>query len=501
MTRTPLPLVVAVPFLAAFACGQDPLVKQAVGRLAAVEQREATLPVGDSGAARPLLDDLAWAQKRLGAVVRKDTAEWREASKRLDDVRARIEAKVKTKPAGQPAGGDAAPAFDVAALQQLDKEIGNALANFRRLEVKHLLDPFRSRAAEKELAELTRRVGQFPAADAAVTPVAARLEEYRALHAARLAQLTKDGAAAEATTARLRELDAKYTAAELPGPIAAPFAAEQLRAWSGEVKRWRDVEIPADLAFLATARQNAVVDSQHVERLQHWLAEVRDRRLGEAVRTVADRLAQDVAQGLETAQWLLATDAADRDQVTNRILARGLFDGNMQRLRASVAAIEMARVHDQCMAGAVAPEREAQVALVQRAIVRLQELAVATLDAVRMPAAASTDAGLQRIAAETLGRPEYGVKGWERIVVTADKVRRDSREAWVTGVSTATITYYHYVWDEFQVVTAERIGDEVWLFANHLKYWHSGDTTKPIGKWILSQRFELTRILPENVGK
>jgi hypothetical protein len=41
----------------------------------------------------------------------------------------------------------------------------------------------------------------------------------------------------------------------------------------------------------------------------------------------------------------------------------------------------------------------------------------------------------------------------------------------------------------------------VWLFFNLLKYYHSGDPTTPVGRWILSKRFESTRILPENVDK
>ena len=65
----------------------------------------------------------------------------------------------------------------------------------------------------------------------------------------------------------------------------------------------------------------------------------------------------------------------------------------------------------------------------------------------------------------------------------------------------STISVYTYSWDEFQVTTAEEHDGEIWLYANLLKRYESGDTTTPIGHWILSKRFELTRILPENVDK
>ena len=87
-------------------------------------------------------------------------------------------------------------------------------------------------------------------------------------------------------------------------------------------------------------------------------------------------------------------------------------------------------------------------------------------------------------------------------MVNAKKVRRERREASVSrGAGNTTITGYHYVWDEFQVATAETVGDTTWIFHNTLKLYHSGDATTPIGRWILSQRFESTRILPENVDK
>ena len=118
----------------------------------------------------------------------------------------------------------------------------------------------------------------------------------------------------------------------------------------------------------------------------------------------------------------------------------------------------------------------------------------------KMPPANSTDAELKAIAEATLRRPEYQVHPWLRLVVNADKVRRERREATVRpGTVTTTIDVCHYVWEEFQVTTAEKVGDEVWLFANTLKLYSSGDSTTPIGRWILSTRFETTRILAENV--
>ena len=53
--------------------------------------------------------------------------------------------------------------------------------------------------------------------------------------------------------------------------------------------------------------------------------------------------------------------------------------------------------------------------------------------------------------------------------------------------------------DEFQVTTAELVGEEHYLFYNRLKFFHSAGSTTPTGRWILSERFRSTRILREHL--
>ena len=50
-------------------------------------------------------------------------------------------------------------------------------------------------------------------------------------------------------------------------------------------------------------------------------------------------------------------------------------------------------------------------------------------------------------------------------------------------------------------MTAEKVGDEVWIYHNLLKYFHSSDSVTPQDQWILSRRFQSTQILPENLKK
>jgi hypothetical protein len=493
-------LLPLLPLLGAPLGAQDPLVKQALTRIERVEQQEAKLQPGDTAAAATLASDLDWAQKRLNAVGQGRDQHWQDANARLAAVRQKVAAKHRA----QAPTGDPAPAgnVDTAALAQLDKEIGHALHNFSLLSRQHLQDTFRVRSCEREIADFEQRLARLPADAPDVQRVAARCAEFRSRFTTAMQQLARDQAGSGEVARRLAELDRKYDDDAVPGALSWPHDAAQLRAWAGEVRRWRDTEIPQDLEFLAVAAQNAAVDQQHVQRLRHWLLDLRDRNLVTATRTVAERLQAEVRTGLELAAWILATDAKDKDQVTNRILGKGRFDENMVRLRSAEQALAMARLHDELLAGEVAAERTGQGKTIADAIAHLRQMAMATLDAVRMPTAATTDPELVEIATETLRRPDYGVSEWRRMVVNTAPVRRESREACISpGAVTTTVTYHHYVWDEFQVTTAEPVGDQVWLFANTLKRYHSGDGTKQLGRWILSQRFELTPIRPENVDR
>ena len=149
-----------------------------------------------------------------------------------------------------------------------------------------------------------------------------------------------------------------------------------------------------------------------------------------------------------------------------------------------------------------APSRDHQAEVVKKAIAHLEKIARQALDEVRVPAAASTDPKLLKIATETLLREDYEVGEWKRLVINVDKSTKTRREACLRGGSvSATLSYYTYEWDQFQVTTVEETDGELWLWANTLKFYRSGDSTTPTDRWILSRRFQLTPILPQDVDK
>lgn len=496
-------------------CAQDPLTVAALRRIEQVEASERALRDGDSSGATNLLNQLAWAGKRLNAVGKQSEPSWREAKARYDALWQKLEARARAR---QPAGQ---PAIDLAKLAQLDKEIGNAKRNFGLLSRVHLNDGGRVRSLLRELDDLRARLAAFPTTHPDVQTVAASFAQHEAAVNSALEALSADQSAAGEMSKKLDELAKKYGSDQRLAPIQPPFEVAQVQAFVADWRQWQETTIPQDLAWLEQAANNAAIDGQKVGNLRAWLRSGWLRRLDEIECTVRERVASDVKTAMDSARFVLETKAEDPAHVSNRILGKGRFDEQMTRLREGLAAVAIARAWDEAMgspammgprgepvpdAGAKeapkVPDRAEQQAVVEKAIAHLKQLAKVALHSVRVPTAVSTDAKLLETAKSTLANPKYAVNEVQRMVINAPLLHHTRREAWLRpGTVTSTIELYEYVWDQYQVTTVEKVGDELWLFANTLKRYESGDPTTPVGRWILSQRFELTPILAENVDK
>ena len=237
-------LILALLSLSAPLVAQDSLTLKALERIEKYEQLEAGLEEGDTKTANLYLNQIGWAAKRLNAVSDKTEATWKEAKKRYDALKAKLEAKAKGN-GPKPSGG-----YDFAKLTQLNKEIGNAYNNLEILSVKHLQDAGRVRGIRKELADFEARIAFFPADDENVKIVAGNLANFRKLFEAGMAQLEAGQAAKDGVLARLEELRAKYESKNTPSDLSHPLEEQQLRAWAAEMHRWREQEIPADVAWL-----------------------------------------------------------------------------------------------------------------------------------------------------------------------------------------------------------------------------------------------------------
>lgn len=486
-----------------------------------METSEASLAAGDKQKAALLINQLAWADKRLKAVGQQGTAEWKAARKRYDALLLKLQAKRDGAPAPKPSskkgtqkGGQGGtppapsgktppqPAMDYAKLVSLNEDVQRAFEQYNMLRLKQFKDANRVRGLQSDARKLRERITTFPKSDSNVQIVAGNITKFEGLIEANVAKVAAHRAAAPDITARLDSLFDKYDKAKFPLYLERPYSEPQLRAWGSELYSRRSEKMPADLKWLQSVADNVVVKDGSVNAAIRHIEGQLTRELNEAELTLMSDLETRVKRGLSTAEYIAQLNPKSGKKALSAILDRGAAANNMLALREAEHQLAMLRVLDEVMNKPSESDRNAKAATIKAAVTRLKELSKLALQDVRMPTAVSEDPELLKAAAETLKRDKYEVGDWLRLVINYDVREKQRREAYADrGVVRTTITFYDYKWREFQVTTAEEEDGEVLMYANTLKFYSSGDSTTPVGRWILSDRIELTPIAKENVGK
>ena len=173
----------------------------------------------------------------------------------------------------------------------------------------------------------------------------------------------------------------------------------------------------------------------------------------------------------------------------------------MNQLSEGLTAVRVAAAYDAAIGRSDGADRAVQQGNFEDGIAAFKEKRDVALDGKRMPEAQSQDADLLAAAAEVLARPQYGFDH-KRLVINYDIQRKERTEGEIdSGAVTTTFTATHYVWDEFQATTAEKVGGAYYLFVNEFHFYHTADSTVPTGKWVLHDRFQSSQILPDNITK
>lgn len=522
-----LPSGSGAPALSVASSFGDPLVAKALGRIAKVEAAEAALAPGDKQKAATQINQLAWASKRLKAVVQQSTPEWKAAMARHDAVLKKLEAKRDAVPAPKPkpnpkpgAGGGSgsggtppapapAPAtYDHQKLVQLNQSISEAFKSAQAIARRLYLDGNRVNGMRGDVRRYREKMAAYPATDANVKIVAGNVDLLEKLITDNLAQIEADRKAAPGIEARLDTIFDKYDGEKFPLGIEPPFREGQVRAFAMELQQRRTVKIPNDLAWLQSVADNVVVKRHRVSSVMNSLTGTETRKLDVSQNYVVSGINGLADQGLRMSDELLKVSPEDRQEMLLYVLGNGAMESTISGLEESLEAVKLGRFLDKELKLEGGPNRDAQAQKLSLAISHVKELCKLGLSEMRMPKSASDDVKLQKIASDLLKdkevRKEWGIVGEPlRTVISYDKQAKERREAWVSSVSatTAEVRYYNYKWEEFGITTAEKVGDKVFLYYHRLKRYESGDNSTPIGKWFVSSRIETSEILRENVDK
>ena len=302
---------------------------------------------------------------------------------------------------------------------------------------------------------------------------------------------------------KLAQIKERVYRVKVPELNSYPATEEQILAYAKGIEAVRE-HIATDGAYLASIEGKVPMTVEQRNVFNNAKSQVQfakpkgiDRSMSIATQTM-DRWATDQESIIE---FFEKTDPKDRNHQANRLLAKGKYQEGLARLADVQKAIATVAVYDKAMKRTDAPDRAAQAARADAALARFKEKYRMALTTIRMPEARSTSDDLHKVVAEVFARPKYGYKA-ERVVINSD-VKQISNESGSIrhGTTSSTVTVYKYKWDEFQATTAEEEDGVYYMYANTFRFYHSGDSTTPVNRWILSKRFQSSQILKENIGK
>ena len=292
-------------------------------------------------------------------------------------------------------------------------------------------------------------------------------------------------------------------ALEIPEPLTAPTSEAEVEAYVTAIKGAQN-QIDQDLAYLQSIDGKAPLTVEQANSFREARTVLSQSKQGDIKQSLElSTYAMDhwVINGERVLNGLAEVDPNDSEDQANRLLGQGRFEENMNRLSEGLTAVRVAAAYDSAIARSDGADRAVQQRNFEQGIAAFKQKRQVALDGKRMPEAQSQDADLLAAAAEVLARPQYGFDH-ERLVINYDIQRKERTEGEIdSGAVTTTFTATHYVWDEFQATTAEKVGGEYYLFINEFHFYHTADSTVPTGKWVLHDRFQSSQILPDNIAR
>lgn len=523
-----LALTLLVTPVAAQQAPADPVVVEALKEIEKYEGLLKSLQPGDKATANDYMGVLNPLGDRLKAVGDKNHPQWRDAAKRYNNLQSQIVATANkpaprapaaaapATPAAAPsaAPGGSPPAAAAPAAPRLTSSdqarlsrVSNALrslgqqiegAHFQAFVDESQLSRFQNNAASQR-GELEKLPAELPE----VAEARDKLEQVEKQLAGRIADAKTKMAALGDIDAQLAEIDKQLQARKVPpsNTFKPEGSAADATAFATTlVELHRQAE--ADKAVLDKI-EGAGIKNQTTERLRHWAVRDRQRSAEESAKIATQMMDSHVDTVMRRVEFINATDPANADHRNNHLLGEGRKTELTAELKQGVIAVETGKAFDAALGRKDGPDRAEQGRKVAEALTSYEQKYKTALGLARMPPAGMTDDKYIKIAQETLKEPSYGVGPIKRLLINSKQVQsKEKKEADIrTGAVSTTATIYHWVWDEYQVATAEKVGDTYHVFYNTLKFFHKGGPTTPTGRWILGDRFKSTEILEENIGK
>lgn len=519
----------------------EPVDAAIKGALSDIEKFEKQFAAGtpvNKAAVNRTLGLLTLTKERLDASPNRTHASWKEVAARHASLVERLNqmlapaANAETKSAAGPAVSTPTPAPRVkemisqerVRIRKLARDVESVLDTMNQGGVKPFQDEAYVSKFQQSHDRFKATLGRYAdfKTDPDVIVAAEKLAEFDNMltfgrnHAAM--ELAELGDVQE----RLAALEAALRGLNKPAVPEEPYKEGDLVGWVKTVAATRQAVVklyeplPAikERAHLPDTRltvgQGGAYDFNDVLRLERALVALVNT-IDEELKQLTEHLALVTTNLKSDLENNFNFNPADPMDQARHFLTEGRADevraGLSRQLRTATEAAAYAKLLNQPTLN----DRLQLVDLARRTAEHYDAGYLKARELVRMPKAATDDAELRSIAMKTLAGYD-SVGNIERLVVNADKrsLKKETSEEKFDQIDvslsgdvtlTGTRTTYFYEWDEFQVATAEPVGDKHFIFYNTLKYFTSGSSITPLNKWVIGSRFQGPEIPEENIVK
>lgn len=349
-----------------------------------------------------------------------------------------------------------------------------------------------------------------------------KLQEFANMLAFGKKEAAKQVAGLGDVQSQLKKINAIMHSLKIPDSPQRPFAEGELIAWAKQLASIRNRALEAykplpqikQQANLpnnpGTVEQGAPFDLNDISRMERGLSGIASEA-DSSLSSFLNNLVNATSGTEHQLDFYDNLDPADSHAQSNSFLG----EGNAENVRATLNK----HLQDTLEAADLTQQLNHESSAKMSQLVQRIKAAQATYEAnrekaltlIRMPKAATNSSKLRSIAKKTLANYDY-VEDYERLVINTEKAHRsretseteiDDIDVSLSGKITAsgTKTTWFYEWDQFQVATAEPVGDKFYIFYTTLKYYTSGANNTPLNKWIIGSRLQGCEIPEKNIDK
>jgi hypothetical protein len=552
MCKILIPLFFSLVFSIPVTFADTPVDREVTNALADIskyEQQYAGKTTAQKSAVNRTLKLLSLTRQRLDSAADHSTPAWQGAENRLNSL---IE-HLQQLASGGSTAASSTPTKDTSSQrrQQNTQEASSSgtasaqMISHQRVQVKKLtrdiisatdtLDkagpkPFQNPSyvtkKEESLARFKSTYAKFTdfEGDPDVQDAAAALAKLENMMAFGKDHAAKELAAIGNIQEQLTRINQEIRQIKIPETPQPPYRTGQLGQWLVDLAKARKSAIAIyqplpqikERAYLPdtrlTVEQGGAYDLKDVDRLERSLRDTVNK-IDTSVNTFTQNLEANVQHEKSSLEFYETFDPADPMQQANHFLTKGRADEVRGELAQKSIFISEAANYAKLLKHANYEERTVLLERIKKTSEQYEINYQKALELVRLPTAVTTDSDLMEIARETLENPKYtDVGDIKRLVINTEKTHRsmettetefDKIDRSLSGKVTlsGTATTYHYEWDEFQVATAEAVGDKHYIHYTTLKYYTSGASTTPLNKWIISYRNQSSEIPLENIER